>query len=119
MGIKVSPVSRLNDMYDMDPIETYSHLCEKLSERSIGFIEIRESNEVNYSKQEYLKTSQEQIPDISKALRPHFKGVIIANEQFNSQTGIAQIQSGNADMISFGRLYISNPDLAERLIEGK
>ena len=41
VGIKISPVSRLNDMYDVDPIETYSYLCEKLSERSIGFIEIR------------------------------------------------------------------------------
>lgn len=45
--------------------------------------------------------------------------MIIANEQFDSETGLAKIRSGNADMISFGKLYISNPDLAERLEKGQ
>lgn len=31
VGIKISPVSRLNDMFDADPIETYSYLCDRLS----------------------------------------------------------------------------------------
>ncbi len=40
----------------------------------------------------------------------HFNEIIIANEGFNEKSGLEKIRSGNADMISFGKLYISNPD---------
>ena len=52
-------------------------------------------------------------------MRPYFNGLIIANDSFNAEKGINAIRNNWADLVSFGRLYISNPDLAERLIEGK
>ena len=42
--------------------------------------------------------------------------MIVANNSFTPETGIEIIRSGDADMVSFGRLYISNPDLAERIL---
>lgn len=44
---------------------------------------------------------------------------MIANDSFEPESGIEKIRKGEADMISFGRLYISNPDLAERIIKGQ
>lgn len=41
LGLKVSPCSRYNDMYDDNPVETYTYLAQKLSERNFGFIEVR------------------------------------------------------------------------------
>ena len=41
IGLKVSPCSRYNDMYDENPIETYSHLFKKLDQKNLGFIEVR------------------------------------------------------------------------------
>lgn len=61
---------------------------------------------------------KKQIEDVCKALRPFFKGLIIANYGFNQETGLKKLQSGTCDAVSFGRLYISNPDLAERIIHG-
>jgi N-ethylmaleimide reductase len=58
------------------------------------------------------------MPDVCKALRPYFKGVMIANNGFNPKSGLAKLQSGDCDAVSYGRLYISNPDLAERLVAG-
>ena len=53
-----------------------------------------------------------------KALRPYFNGVVVGNCGFGPETGIAAINSGDCDLVSFGRNYISHPDLAERLING-
>lgn len=63
----------------------------------------------------YPKTQKEQIEDVCKAFRPFFTGILIGNDSFTPETGIAKIRSGLCDAISFGRLYISNPDLAERI----
>jgi N-ethylmaleimide reductase len=43
LGMKLSPASRLKDMYDENPIETYSLLLQELDQRKFGFIEFRES----------------------------------------------------------------------------
>jgi len=38
IGIKVSPCSRYNDMYDENPIETYTYLTKELDKKQVGFI---------------------------------------------------------------------------------
>lgn len=71
------------------------------------------------SQQSFPKTSLEQIPDICEVLRPHFNGLLIVNEQVTGETGIQKIREGKCDLASFGRFYISNPDLAERIINNQ
>lgn len=107
VGIKLSPVTDVNDQYDENPEETYTYLVQELDKKNVGFIEVREPSPT---------TEKPQIENVSKLLRPHFKGILIANESFTSEKGLEFINNGWADMVSFGRLYISNPDLAERLI---
>jgi N-ethylmaleimide reductase len=58
----------------------------------------------------------EQIPDICEVLRPHFNGLLIANEQITNETGIQKIRDGKCDLASFGKWYVSNRDLAERIL---
>lgn len=70
-------------------------------------------------KSHYSISPAEQIENVCKAFRPYFNGLIIANDSFTSEKGIFAIRNGWADMISFGRLYISNPDLAERILQGQ
>lgn len=43
---------------------------------------------------------------------------MIDNDSFDEKTGLERIRSGVCEAISFGKLYISNPDLAERIING-
>ena len=66
----------------------------------------------------YPKTPKEQIPNVCATFRPFYSGIIIGNDSFTPETGLAKIRSGECDAISFGRLYISNPDLAERILNG-
>lgn len=53
-----------------------------------------------------------------KTFRPYFDGIIIANDSFTVEKGLTYFRNGWADMVSFGKLYISNPDLAERICKG-
>ena len=91
---------------------------KELDKRKIGFLELKESTEYYAYPNKFPTTQQEQIPDVCKAFRPLFSGIIIGNESFTPETGIAKIRAGLCDAISFGRLYISNPDLAQRMLNG-
>lgn len=118
IGIKLSPASRLKDMYDENPIETYSLLLQELDKRKIGFVEFRESTEFYPFPPLYPLSQREQIPDVCKAFRPYYKGIIIGNDSLDEVTGLTKMREGTCDAVSFGRLYISNPDLAERIVNG-
>ena len=118
LGIKISPASRLKDMYDESPIETYSLLLKELDNRKIGFVEIRESTEFYPLPNLYPLTQREQMPDVCQALRPFYSGLLIGNDSLDEKTGLEKIRAGHCDVVSFGKLYISNPDLAERIING-
>jgi len=58
------------------------------------------------------------MPDVAQALRPFFTGLFIGNAGYTPQSGLTKIQSSFIDAVTFGRSYISNPDLAERIIAG-
>ena len=105
-------------MYDENPIETYSLLLQELDKRKVGFVEFRESTEFYPFPLLYPLSQREQIPDVCKAFRPYYKGIIIGNDSLNEVTGLAKMREGACDAVSFGRLYISNPDLAERILNG-
>jgi len=81
-------VSRLND-YDL----SYLHLSEPFTDVSeVDFLEI----------------------DIVKRYRPVYTGTLMINNNFDQQKGNAVIEAGSADLVSYARLFISNPDLPTR-----
>jgi N-ethylmaleimide reductase len=49
------------------------------------------------------------------ALRARFSGAYIANNGFTRELAMEAVASGSADLVAFGRLFIANPDLVERL----
>ena len=87
-------------------------MLSELSKRNIGFLEVRESTEVNFIKSKYSVEPADQIEKVCKTLRPFFTGILIGNDSFEPESGLNYIREGSVDMISFGRLYVSNPDLA-------
>lgn len=114
VGIKISPLGRLNDMFDSNPIETYSYLLKELSKRNVSFVEIMKAPEFRPVPNLYDIPGEEQVEDIFTALKPFFNGVLIANNSLNYETASKLIEEKTADMVTFGRLFIANPDLVER-----
>jgi 2,4-dienoyl-CoA reductase-like NADH-dependent reductase (Old Yellow Enzyme family) len=86
---------------DSDPAATYGHVARECSARGLAFLFVRESLQAN--------------PRFSKGLREAFTGAFIANQELTREEGNRLLTNHEADAISYGRLYIANPDLVERL----
>lgn len=115
VGIKISPAVRYQDVYDSDPVATYSYLLKELDKKGIAFVEIVESSP---GKSTHYGPGIEQLPHVTKTFRPYFKGPIMINSGLSPESAAEAIESGDADFASFGRLYLSNPDLVERVKNG-
>lgn len=99
VGVHLAPRGDAHDMGDDDLRATFSYVAEQLGERKIAFICTRE----NYH-------SPALTPDLKKI----FKGPVIANEALDQASGSKLVEDGTVDAVAWGKLYISNPDLAER-----
>ncbi|SEG31524.1 alkene reductase [Bosea lathyri] len=106
VGIRISPVSPANDARDSDPQALFEHLASRLSQAGIAFIHVVEGA---------TREARDFLPFDYDALRKAFKGAYIANNGFDRELAIETIEAGRADAIAFGRLFIANPDLVERL----
>jgi 2,4-dienoyl-CoA reductase-like NADH-dependent reductase (Old Yellow Enzyme family) len=91
-------------MGDSNPPATFGHVVRELSKRKLAFIMARES--------------ATGTPRIGPELRRQFSGAWVANEGFTPETGAMGLEEGVADAVSFGKLFISNPDLPERVRRG-
>jgi N-ethylmaleimide reductase len=99
VAVKVGPGWTFHDVFDDDPIATYSHVAAELSKRGIAFLEVG-----NYG----------QPWDVHGTLRPLFEGPMIGVAGFTRATAIEAIAAGRMDMVAFGQAFIANPDLPER-----
>jgi N-ethylmaleimide reductase len=115
VGIKLSPVGRYNDMFDEDPLTIYKYFLTQLDERKILFAEIVSPPEFTPCPNFYGVEGEDQIKDVYSAFRPYFKGFLIGNNQINLEKADSLIKSKKIDLVTFGRLFIANPDLVERL----
>ena len=110
-GIRVSPMGTFNDMHDDDPAATYGAFAKELNSRGIAFIEVVEDS--------FQGNASNGRPEaVIKAIRENFKGTYIANGNYSAEEAQQRIDSGLCDLVTFGRLFISNPDLPQRFREG-
>jgi N-ethylmaleimide reductase len=108
VGIRLSPVSPVNGSdLDSDPAATYTYTVERLNAFALAYIHIIEG----------ATQGSRDVPggfDL-QILRHAFKGLYIANNGYDLKLALEARRYNLADLVSFGRLYIANPDLVERL----
>ncbi|NIG56577.1 alkene reductase [Chitinophaga sp. Cy-1792] len=108
VGIKISPFHSYGDMVLDDPAATYTYLIEKLNEMDFAYVEIMRRN-ANFPSPEHCSADDE-IELFGRKIRQ----TVIANAGYDKASAEAELEKGIAKLISFGRLYIANPDLSER-----
>ena len=109
VGIRLSPVTPANDLSDSHPQALFGHLVEQLDQRGIAFLHVVEG----------ATGGPRDLPGFDYAgARQAFKGVYIANNGYDRELAIDAVESGRADAVAFGRQYIANPDLVQRLKHG-
>jgi N-ethylmaleimide reductase len=107
VGIRVSPNSTLGDLqpYDADITrDTYGRLARELNRIGLAYI--------------HIAVSPGAPAATLTAIRREFEGTLIHCNNFSAETAEAELQNGDADLIAFGRNFLSNPDLVERIIAG-
>jgi 2,4-dienoyl-CoA reductase-like NADH-dependent reductase (Old Yellow Enzyme family) len=90
-------------MGDSNPLETFGYVAEALGQRKIAFLCTRE----------HLGDDR-----ITPELKKRFGGAMIANEGFTGESAQAELNAGHADAVAFGKDFIANPDLPQRLKTG-
>lgn len=109
VGVRLSPTGTFNDIHDSEANVTYGYLFAQIEKRDLAFLHVVEAFPG-------FEPSGEDR-DLIAGLRHAFSGNYIANGGYDKDTALEAIEKGIA-AISFGRMFISNPDLPERLRVG-
>ncbi|PKM30589.1 MAG: alkene reductase [Gammaproteobacteria bacterium HGW-Gammaproteobacteria-11] len=110
VGIRISPMGTFNDVHDANPLETFTYLLNELNSRNLAYLHV--------NKPDWVGGTYEGFDDLLKTLRGIYKGTLILCGGMDAETGAQALESGLADLIAFGRPYIANPDLAQRVAAG-
>lgn len=104
IGVRLSPVNAFNDMSDSDPGTTFPAVAAMLSRQKLAYLHVVEVSLVG------------QVPDFDwQAMREAFGGIYMANGGYDGPKAEVAIAEGRADLVSFGRPFLANPDLIHRL----
>ena len=111
VGIRFSPNIYSQGVEDSDPLPLFTALAERLEELKVPWIELREARQ---------PTSARAVPTepVSPAMRPIYSGRILLNSDYDGPSARERLAERIADGISFGRPFISNPDLVHRIAVG-
>lgn len=103
VGMHLAPASDSHDMGDANPKETFGYIARELGKRKIAFIFAREGLRDNY---------------LTPHIKKEFGGVVIANQGLSAEVATEIINGGGADAVAWGKYFISNPDLPEKIRKG-
>jgi N-ethylmaleimide reductase len=107
VGIRLSPVTPVNDIgQDSDARGTYGYVVAKINDLGLAYIHVIEG--ATQGPRDLVKFDYD-------ALRHGFRGFYIANNGYDREMALSARRSNHADLIAFGRAFIANPDLVERL----
>lgn len=100
VGFRICPGNPFNDLYDEDPVATYTALLDAVDGLKLAYL--------------HTIRSPQKTLDIFDIARKHFHGPLIVNDSFTAASGHQAIADKVGDAVSYGRSFIGNPDLVER-----
>lgn len=106
VGVRLSPTNPYNDMTDADPISTFTEAAKALDTKKLGYLHVMEAMPGHM----FAGKGEPVSPHIRKI----YKGTLIANGGYTKALGTKAVESGEADAIAYGILFLANPDLVHR-----
>jgi N-ethylmaleimide reductase len=108
-GIRISPVTPANDISDSNPQPLFDHIVDRLNALKLVYIHLVEGA---------TGGARDIAPFDYASLRKRFDGAYIANNGYDFELAEKVLAANQADLIAFGKPFIANPDLVERLKRG-
>lgn len=113
VGVRIAPSGSYGSMSDSNPAATFGYITTQLDRMGIGYLHVIEPR---------VKGTEEieegRAPTAARNLRSKFSRAFIAAGGFTRESAAAIVAAGDADLVAFGRHFISNPDLPERFKRG-
>ncbi|SDM44153.1 N-ethylmaleimide reductase [Catalinimonas alkaloidigena] len=112
IGVRLNPSlhGTFGMTLDEETIPTFDYIVKRLNEYNLAYLHLSEPftdvSDVPHAE-----------PHIAKRYRPLYQGTLMINGGFDQDKGNQVLQDGEADLVSFGKLFISNPDLPERFAQ--
>lgn len=110
LGVRIAPYGRLFDMSPYaDEEATWIALANEFQNRPLAYVHLSDQ----------LTLGAEQMPEgFAERFRKAYRRTLIAAGGFTLESGEIALEAGELDLIAFGRPFIANPDLVERMING-
>lgn len=108
VGIKLSPSNTFYGMQDSNPKALFSYVLAQLNPFPLAYIHLMEPNEKDLAQRAVINP-------VLPTFRSAYQGVMITNGGYTKSKGNQVLKSGQAELVSFGQLFIANPDLPDRL----
>jgi N-ethylmaleimide reductase len=112
VGVRLAPSGTYGDMFDSDPERTFGYVAEQMNRFGLAYLHVIERRIKG------IELIRDEEPVAAKHIRKIFHGPIIAAGGFTRETANAVLESGHADLVAFGRYFMSNPDLPHWLRVG-
>ena len=106
VGVRISPDNSFNDIHDSDPQTLFNYVAEVLNLKQLGYLHVVEGGFMGEHDVDYDQ------------IRQRFTGKYMANLGYDREKAETAIDSGHADLVSFGTLFLANPDLVARFRAG-
>ncbi|SAL05317.1 NADH-flavin oxidoreductase/NADH oxidase [Caballeronia calidae] len=109
IGVRISPFADYNNVRDPNPVETYKYVAAILQELGVGYLHVADTNGW---------FDRPDLPELLKIVRPTYAGTLIVNGGIDGEKAARLVKDGQTDLVAFGRAFIANPDLVNRLEKG-
>lgn len=106
IGVRLAPNGSFGGMGSEDNYEIFKYTMERLSTYGLGYLAMLDGFGLGQTDKCRLTTAFD--------AKMAFKGIVMANNNYTRDRAEGAVRTGAVDSADFGRLYISNPDLAER-----
>ena len=121
VGVRISPAIDHLDAMDSDPVGLGLAVVERLNKlqlskgSQLSYLHVTQPRYTAYGQTESGRPgSEEEEAHLIRTLRRAYKGTFISSGGFTRELGMKALADGDADLVSYGRLFISNPDLVLR-----
>jgi N-ethylmaleimide reductase len=113
VAVRLGPSGSFGDMKDSNPEALFTYVAGELDKLNLAYLHLIEPRVLGNAED----ASKDQNPVASRLLRKFFHGPLIAAGGFTPESAEAILAEGSADLVAFGRFFISNPDLPARIAD--
>lgn len=112
VGVRLSPLSSFNDIGDARPEETFGYIAEKLASHGLAYLHLVNPDVAALEKGGAPNPAAQRMLAL---IRKKYPGTLMIAGGFDRDSAETWLAEGKADVIAFGRKFLANPDLPERL----